>query len=141
MTRETLVDHLNGDLANEYKHWHYYMNAAVRVQGLHRPEIREFMLKQAESEMQHILQFADLIVGLGGVPVALPSPFVTNVATPQEVLTGALDIEQEVLTNYLNRMEEAEELGGVDGRRVVIFLEDQMDDTSRDVDEIKQLLA
>ena len=142
MSFESMIDALNGDLANEYKHWHYYMNAAVRVQGLHRPEIREFLLEQATQEMQHVQAFADLIVGMGGKPVALPASFETELACPAHILRGALQMEREVLQNFLDRMDQAEALEDrVWGRRIVIFLEEQMDDTGRDVDEINQLLG
>lgn len=141
MELKELIDHLNYDLSNEYAHWHFYINAAVRVQGLHRVEIREFLLEQAQSEMKHIQEFADLITGLGGTPISMPSNFESNTTNPCDILTTALHMEQEVLNNYLVRMNEAEIYGGVDGKRIVIFLEDQMDHSSKDADEMKQMLA
>lgn len=142
MTTDEMIDALNGDLANEYKHWHFYMNAAVRVQGLHRLEIREFLLEQAKQEMEHVQAFADLIIGLGGEPLAYPAEFETNVKCPAAILKYALSMEKDVLVHFLQRMEQAEGLDDrVWGRRIVIFLEDQMDDTGRDVDEINQLLG
>lgn len=140
MTKTQLIAALNGDLANEYKHWHFYVNAAVRVRGLHREEIKEFLLKQAASEMAHVGQFADLIVGLGGVPVCMPREFSADLTDPYSILKYAMEMEDEVIENYFVRMAQAEELGTAEGRWVVVFLEDQMIDSRTDRDHLSQMI-
>lgn len=139
-TKEDLIASLNADLTNEYKHWHFYMLSAAKVTGLHREEIKEFLLKQAASEMTHISQFSDLIVGLGGQPSCMPADFPTYFHLPDSILSYALEMEEEVIKNYFERMKQAEELDSPDGRWVVIFLEDQMADSRADADHIRQML-
>lgn len=135
-----MIELLNGDLANEYKHFHFYINAAARVVGLHRKELKEFFLEQAESEMKHISQFADMIVGLGGIPTVQVNDFPSDLKEPQMLLLAALKMEKEVLGNFYERIKQAESIDELDGRWVVIFLEGQIEDTRQDVDELMQMV-
>lgn len=141
MTKTELIDLLNGDLKNEYMHMHFYLHSAVVVRGLHRAEIREFLLEEAASEMTHVKKFADLIVGLGGIPASLPNPFPTDLTKPVRILKFALDMEETVVANYTARLGHAAELGGVDGKWVELFIEDQLVQSRTDADHIRQLLG
>ena len=147
MNLNQLVDLLNEDLSREYMHWHFYMNAAIRVQTLHRVEIQELMLAEAAGEMKHIEQFGKLIVGLGGTPILKVASFDSTITDPKKILEEALKIEEDVVANYVQRMDDAEELeslGGIDkvhGRYVHIFLEDQILDSRKAVDHYKELIA
>jgi len=146
MTLSQLVDHLNHDLAREYAHWHFYMNASLRVTGLHREEYQEFFLKEAQGEMLHIAEFGKLIIGLGGVPVATPDVFVSKLTDPKELLTETLRMEEQVVQEFVDRQDEAEMLeenGGMDrvnGRRVNVFLDDQILDSRATVDHVREML-
>lgn len=140
MEIKELIDNLNSDLANEYKHWHFYINAASRVTGLHRKELKEFFLEQASSEMKHVTQFADMIVGLGGIPTIQINDFVSNLESPQGLLAEAWKMEKDVLENFYSRIKQAESIDSVDGRWIVIFMEGQIEDSRQDVDEISQML-
>ena len=147
MNLNQLINLLNEDLSREYMHWHFYMNAAIRVQTLHRAEIQELMLEEAAGEMKHIEEFGKLIVGLGGTPTVEVASFESNATDPKIILEEALKMEEEVVTNYVQRMDDAEKLeslGGIDkvhGRYVHIFLEDQILDSRQAVDHYKQLIA
>ena len=66
MIKEDIIALLNSDLRNEYAHMHFYLNSAIIIKGLHREELREFLLESAASEMVHVREFGDLILGLGG---------------------------------------------------------------------------
>ena len=159
MTLENLVQLLNEDLKREYAHWHFYINAAIRVTGVHREEIQEFFQKEAAGEMQHIQEFGQLILGLGGVPTTDVAYFITpglhNSLTrditsdtqPEFLLNAALKMEMEVVECFVQRMEQAAELeesgipgAKVNGRYVQIFLEEQMLDSRHTVDHIKEML-
>lgn len=142
-----LIEQLNGDLSREYAHWHYYMNAAVIVQGLHRAELQEFLLASAASEMKHIEEWGKLILGLGGKPVVFPAYFRDDLADPQDILEIALQMEEEVVSNYILRMEQAAELqenqdvdDRVNGRYVEVFLEDQLMDSRTDIDNLREMI-
>lgn len=140
MTKNELIDLLNGDLRNEYMHLHFYLHSASMVAGLHRAELKEFLLEEAQGEMKHVSEFADLIVGLGGVPDSLPHSFPTNLVCPYDILNYALSMEDQVVSNYATRMDQAAELGGADGKWIEAFLENQIIDSRHDADHIRQMI-
>lgn len=158
MTLDKLIVLLNEDLSREYAHMHFYLHAAAVVTGLHREEYQELFMKEAASEMQHVHEFGKMILGLGGIPGTAVAPFydggfsssnlsgstgVLGDFQPKTLLTEALRMEQEVVANYTQRMDEAEELDGehkVHGRYVHIFLEDQILDSRAAVDQYKEML-
>ena len=146
MTLEEMIALLNEDLKNEYAHWNFYIHAASKVRGHHREEMREFFQKEAEGEMEHIDQFKRLIIGLGGDPVAVSAPFRTD-STDLHVLLGeALRMENDVVSNYVERIDHANELqenGGMDkvhGKYIELFLEDQILDSRGDADHIREMM-
>lgn len=157
-TLQDLIRNLNGDLAREYDHWHFYINAAIYVRGLHREELSEFFYKAAAGEMEHIKQFGDLIVGLGGTPCYGIAPMFKEkspgqpVTDPAELVKLALEMEETVVANYYQRMNECEHLEKVSSlnqqgfldiakhaRWVHLFLENQMVDSRTDADHLRQM--
>lgn len=153
MTIKELVELLKGDLANEYAHWHFYMNAATAVRGLHRQEISEFFLEQAESEMKHIEEFRRLIRGLAtrwSLNADVPSSvgeFKAGVNHPEHLLRFALEMEDKVVENYVLRHHQAEQLAesgsgreAIDATYIALFLEDQILDSRGDADNILEML-
>ena len=75
MNKEEMIDVLNQDLKNEWMHLRFYLHHASMVTGLHCHEYKELFLKEAASEMEHVTQFSDLIIGLGGIPTTLSNEF------------------------------------------------------------------
>jgi ferritin-like protein len=151
MTKEELVGKLQNDMLNEFRHWQFYMHASMVVRGLHREEMGEFFTKQASSEMNHIQQFGKMIIGLGGeIPVRDTNLYYTsenkkvyfdyNKKDPNSLLQFAKEMEAEVVNNYTVRHQEAESLNDSDGMWVAIFLEDQIQDSRQDLDNIKEML-
>ncbi|NBT57144.1 hypothetical protein EBT16_00010 [bacterium] len=152
MTIENLVDLLLGDLANEYAHMHFYMQAATSIRGLHRQEIGEFFSEQAASEMKHVEEFRRLIQGIitrrnldKKVPSAV-AQFKEGLTCPVDLLKAALEMEDQVVANYVLRHAQAEDLAdagamdAVDGTYVALFLEDQILDSRGDADNIREIL-
>lgn len=140
MTKEEMVALLNGDLKNEWKHLRFYLYHASAIVGLHREEYREYLLKEAASEMLHVTQFSDLIYGLDGQATQESNSF-PLLTEPKEILEYALEMEKEVVDNYVTRMHQAEnDLGGTDGQWIHIFLEGQVQKSREDVDNLKQIL-
>lgn len=143
MTKNTLINLLNEDLSREYAHLHFYLQASACVTGLHREEIGEFLTKQANEELNHVQQFSKLILGLGGFPSVTVAPFKSDLTLPLDILKEALKMEEEVVKNYVERMDQADMLEGedkVDGRYIHLFLEDQMISSREDVDNLKEML-
>jgi ferritin len=152
MTINELVDLLEGDLANEYAHWHFYMQAATNVRGLHRQELSEFFLEQATSEMKHVEEFRRLIMGLktrGQIPSSVNcavAEFPQGLTCPVALLEAALEMENQVVSNYVLRHSQAEDLAASssdhveDATYVALFLEDQILDSRGDADNILEML-
>lgn len=139
MKKDEMIELLNKDLRNEWKHLRFYLHHASLVTGLHATEYKEMLLEEAGGEMKHVTEFSDLIVGLGGVPTNESNSF--EVFTePREIIEYALKMEQEVVENYTIRMDQAVEMGGVDGRWIEIFLEGQIQKSREDVDQYRQIL-
>jgi bacterioferritin len=140
MNKQRMIDLLNSDLGNEYKHMHFYLHSSIMVTGLHREEIREFLLEEAQGEMMHIQQFGDLILGLGGKPDTDVKEYRNDLTNPRDILEYALNMEEEVTNNYVQRMNNAVLLGGTDGKWIEVFLEDQLMKSRKDCDHLRQLI-
>lgn len=111
MTKTELINMLQEDLKNELKHQFFYLFAAVHVQGLHREELREFFKEEAQEELGHVLEFADLISYLGGEPELYfrgLSSFGTVYETPYDILEEVVRMEREVAANYAKRLKATE---------------------------------
>ena len=134
-----------GDLKNERKHLLFYLTAASTVSGPHREEYKELFEKEAAGEMQHVLQFQNVLLGLG-VDLAEAEEAVTNYPyivsyDLKELLEFALAMEKEVVSNYSKRL--SENLGLLDDpekRYIEIFYEDQIKKSQEDVDNYKMIL-
>lgn len=146
MNKEDMLSKLNEDLSREYAHWHFYLHAAAKVVGLHREEYSEFFEEAAKSEMGHILAFKKMIVGLGGEPICYNAPFEISLTDPLDLLKEALRMEEQVVKEYVDRIDHAQELqanGGqdkVDGKWIELFLEGQIEDSRADADELKEMV-
>ena len=139
MTKENMIQLLNNDLKNEWKHLHFYLYHASAVTGLHCGEYKELFLNEASSEMKHVTEFSDLIIGLGGKATFESNDF-GKFNNPKEIMEYAVMMEEEVVENYVQRMKDASELGGVDGTWLEIFLEGQVQASREDVDHFKQIV-
>jgi bacterioferritin (cytochrome b1) len=144
MTLNEMIDLLNSDLTNEWKHLRFYLHHASLVTGLHAEEYKELLLEEAEQEMKHVTQFSDFVCGLGGYPTANSKEFtIFSNGSVRDILRYALEMEEEVVRNYVKRIEDAQELVNTDpvnARWIEIFLEKQIEDSRTDVDKLKQIL-
>lgn len=135
MTVEEMVGLLNDDLRNEYKHMHFYLHAAAVVEGVERFWLSKLLREHAESELEHCLQFSTKIRSYGGYPIqGWQAKCCDTVETARDILRYALCMEQEVVDNYKVRRQQAEELGDT---ALVLFIEEQIEDSQHDVDELK----
>lgn len=131
---------LNNDLKHEWQHLKFYLHHASMLIGLHAEEYSEVFMKQAAGEMNHVRQFSDMIIGLGGVPTHENLPF-NSFRHVEEALQYALRLEQQVVANYSTRIGQADLVGGVNGKWLELFLERQLEDSRTDVDRLKRLLG
>jgi ferritin len=152
MNIDLMLNLLNEDLSREYSHWNFYIHAATSVGGLHREEIGEFLLEQAQEEMKHIEEFKRVIYGIItrrrlDFDVSTNSAkFVDNLKDPELILKEAQRMEDQVVSNYIQRIEDANSLqqnGGqdkIDGKFIELFLEDQIMHSRMDADNIVMML-
>lgn len=139
MNKQKMIELLNLDLKNEWKHLRFYLYHASAVVGLHCEEYKELFLKEAAGEMLHVTAFSDAIIGLEGEATHESNDF-SRFTSPKDILHYAFEMEREVVDNYARRMKDANELGGSDGQWLEIFLEGQIQDSREDVDHFRQIL-
>jgi bacterioferritin (cytochrome b1) len=138
-----LTNMLQDDLKNERKHMLFYLQASVMVQGLHREELGELLLKESLDEHNHVTEFSRLIVQLGGIPNQDVNPFPINLTCPFEIFKYAQEMEQEVSTVYGKRLIHTDELaqhGNAQAYYVHLFYEDQLQDSQRTALEFNQFI-
>ena len=123
---------------------HFYLFYASNITGLHRHEYKEVFLKEAASEMAHVTQFSDFIIGLGGKSHIKSKEFDTTLTRLSTIIDAAKNMEEEVVENYANRIHQAHQVTDMtlaEKQWVEIFLEGQIEHSRADVDEYKQILA
>lgn len=138
MTKEEMISLLKTDLNNEWNHLMFYLYHSSSITGLHREEYKELLLNAANSEMSHVKEFQDVILGLGGEIIQPVADF-PCFTSPCQIMNYALTMEETVVKNYTERIEQAVQLGGVDGKWLEIFLEDQLKDSRKDVDNLRRV--
>jgi ferritin len=139
-----IVTLLNDDLKNEWKHLQFYLHHASAITGLHAHEYKEFLLEQAASEMQHVSQFSDLLLGLGETPTTTINEF-PKLTDAAEILEYAASIELEVVRNYVQRIAQLADIprdpfDDMHTKWIEIFLEEQIKDSREDLDHIRRIL-
>jgi ferritin len=154
MNIEKMIELLCEDLSREYSHWNFYLQAATSITGLHREEIGEFLLEQAKEEMTHVEEFKRVLHGIitkRNLKITVPTKiaeFNNNLNDIVEILKEALRIEDEVVKNYVQRIDDAnllQENGNnnedkIDGKYIELFLEDQIMDSRKDADHIRMMI-
>ena len=142
MTNEELVELINSDLKNELLHMKFYLHASSRVQSLFREELREFFTEEAQDEMKHCQQFADMVVYLGGTPVTDGNPLPDiDYTDPQAVLAKTVELENEVAEIYSKRLRQTESHANSNVSRTHVFYEDQIQDSWDTAKEVEQMIA
>jgi len=137
MTREKMIGLLNQDLQNEYKHLVHYVQSACLMRGMQRPGIVGYLKAEAAEELTHVIAFSEKIVALGGVPEA-KVPEVKNLTDATAILEETLALEEEVVANYRQRIEQADELGEIGLR---LMLEQQLEASLGAVEELRKMLG
>jgi len=136
VTREELIELLNGDLSREYQAIITYIQYAASVTGPYRTELKNFFAAEVPDETMHAQYLADKISAMGGIPTVTPE------AVPQEtdvkkMLENIVEAETTARNNYSTRSKQADELGEVG---LANHLEDMADDESGHLDETEKIL-
>ncbi len=77
-----LVHDLNKAYADEWLAFYLYWYMAQVVSGKGYEDMAEFLNKIAKDELEHATELADLIVKLGGMPIANPMELEKNANSP-----------------------------------------------------------
>jgi bacterioferritin len=136
MDKQTLINHLNEDLAGELGAIIQYLTYAAKVSGPYRPQLAQFFQTEIADEQLHAQFLANKIVTLGGEPSTQPRP-VPAARTNREMVQAVLTAERQAVKDYTQRAKEAEEFGD---KGLVVQLEDMVRDESNHSEETERLL-
>jgi bacterioferritin len=110
ISREQLIDLLNGDLAREYQAIIAYVVYSQILKGPQYMSIAKELEVHAKEELQHALILSKQIDYLGGTPTVQPKP-VKMSESSTDLLRFDLDNETETIAEYRNRVRQCETLG------------------------------
>ena len=136
MTKQELIDRLNGDLAAEFGAIVQYTTYAAKATGPYRPQLSQFFLAEVADEQLHAQFLANKIVALGGEPTTTPDA-VAPAASSREMLEAILAAERRAVEGYTARAKDAEQFGD---RGLVVQLEDMVRDESGHAEETERIL-
>ena len=136
MDKQTLIDNLNADLANELSAIIQYITYAAKATGPYRPQLSAFFLAEVADEQQHALFLANKIVALGGEPTTAPAP-VPEASNNKEMLQKVLAAEIQAGKDYTQRATEADEFGD---KGLAVQLEDMVRDEMGHSEETERML-
>lgn len=134
--KQTLIDALNGDLANELQAVIMYTVYSAQVTGPYRPQLVQFMQAEIPDELAHAQFLADKIASLGGTPTTTPAP-VPAVNSSREMLEAILAAERDAVAGYSKRADQAREAGEIG---LSVQLDDMVLDETGHYEETKKLL-
>jgi bacterioferritin len=109
ITRETLIDKLNEDLAREYQAIIAYVVYSQVLKGAEYMAIAKELEVHAGEELKHAITIAKQIDYLGGMPSVKPLP-VKQSDDAREMLRADLDNENDTIRAYRERITQCEAL-------------------------------
>jgi len=110
ITRESMIQLLNEDLAGEYQAIIAYTVYSQVLKGAAYTDIARELEAHAGEELAHAIKIAKQIDYLGGMPGVTPKPVKTS-NDPVEMLRADLENERETVGRYRERIRQAEAMG------------------------------
>lgn len=141
---QNLLENIYLDLRNERKHMMFYLTNAGSMTGLLSDEYAEHFLDSAKEELEHVKEFQNMYVGLGGSLVI--NAGIENIPIETDVkraILAALELEEEVVENYAKRIDEIENdqfIDNITKKWLVVFYEDQLKNSRTDVDKYNRII-
>lgn len=132
MTKAQLTQRLNQDLALEYRSIVQYVQHIACIKGARYQQTLEELGSHLSQELEHAKVLAKQIDFLGGEPNA-SVPDVDLISEPRAALESDLELEENQLRRYRERVEEATEAGLPDVAEVLTPLLQQTQDHVRDL--------
>ncbi|MGH9147579.1 MAG: ferritin-like domain-containing protein [Vicinamibacterales bacterium] len=110
VSREQLIELLNGDLSREYQAIIAYVIYSQTLKGAAYMTVAEELERHAGEELKHAITIAKQIDYLGGTPTHQTLP-VKMSDDAEEMLRFDLDNENDTVRNYRVRVRQCEALG------------------------------
>jgi bacterioferritin len=110
LSRERFIKLLNEDLAREYQAIIAYVIYSQTLKGAEYNHIAQELEKHAGEELDHALRIAKQIDYFNGTPVNQPKPVKVS-DKPKEMLRFDLENERLTITNYRQRIRQADAMG------------------------------
>jgi bacterioferritin len=110
ISRKQMTDLLNEDLAREYQAIIAYVIYSQTLKGAEYNHIAQELEKHAGEELAHALSIAKQIDYFNGTPTNQPKPVKVS-DKPKEMLQFDLDNERVTITNYRQRIRQADAMG------------------------------
>jgi bacterioferritin len=110
VSRDKLIELLNGDLAREYQAIIAYVNYSQVLKGAAYMSIAKELEKHASEELHHALVIAKQIDYLGGMTTGKEEPVKTS-ESAEQMLRFDLDNENATVREYRERVKQCEALG------------------------------
>ncbi len=136
ITKQTLIDKLNEDLAGELQAVIQYTTYAAKATGPYRPQLVAFFQEEVVDELGHAQFLADKVAAMGGEPETTPRP-VPEAADNREMVQKVLEAEQQAIQDYAERAEQAEAVGD---KGLQVRLEDIVADETDHYEESMRIL-
>jgi bacterioferritin len=136
MSKESLIEAMNEQLAAEYQAMIMYLHYSAVVTGPYRPELISFFQPEIPGEQVHCQYLADKISAMGGTPTTAPKP-VPHSSDAKKLLQYVLEAEENAVAAYAHLIKLAEEMGEIGIR---VQMENFLQDETHHRDETKKIL-
>ena len=130
--RNQLTQLMNEDLASEYRSIVQYNQHVATLKGLEVQSLLAELKQHLGQELSHAMVLAEQIDFLGGVPT-VEVPAIPSVTETQGALQLDLDLEEQQLERYRQRIEQAQDLGLPDVGEALRPLLEQTQEHVRDL--------
>jgi bacterioferritin len=110
ITRERMVDLLNEDLAREYQAIIAYVIYSQTLKGAEYNHIAQELEKHAAEELSHAIRIAKQIDYFNGAPTNKAKEVKVS-EKPKDMLRFDLENERQTITNYRQRIRQADAMG------------------------------
>jgi bacterioferritin len=135
MSKQQLIEGLNGDLNRELEAVLRYIYHSATATSLLGHELREVLKGDIAGELAHAVFLADKIAALGG-EVKIQPAMPKKVRSAKEMLEENAAAERSVVESYTERIKQAEEYGD---KGLVIRLEDILAEETDHAEELERL--
>ncbi|MBT8421653.1 MAG: ferritin-like domain-containing protein [Gammaproteobacteria bacterium] len=137
VSKDKFVDNLNEDLQLEFKSIVMYINQIARLKGAEYQQTIEELRGHLDQEANHAIIVAQQIDFLGGTPTATV-PDIDLAGSSEKAFQADLELEEEQLNRYRERVQQADELGLPD---VAESLAPVLEETQHHVRDLRSVLA